>query len=126
MFLTSIENTERAVAQPSPLCHNETLAPACCGFSERPLCPPGHQPWSQPSTYAETVEQPASYPEVAQEEGKDSAAISNKQFMLFLLVTIFAVGLETYMGNVNWLLSARTSPKLISPHLSPSREGRHP
>lgn len=59
-------------------------------------------------------------------KGKDSAAISNKQFMLFLLVTIFVVGLETYIGNVNWLLSARTSPKLISPHLSPSREGRHP
>lgn len=70
MFLTSIESTERAVAQPSPLCHNETLAPACCGFSERPLCPPGHQPWSQRGTYAETVGQPASYPEVAQEEGE--------------------------------------------------------
>lgn len=45
---------------------------------------------------------------------KDLAAVNKEQFMLFLLASTFAVPHETYLGNMNCLLSAGTFPKLTS------------
>lgn len=45
---------------------------------------------------------------------KDLAAVNKEQFMLFLLASTFVVPHETYLGNMNCLLSAWTFPKLTS------------
>lgn len=52
---------------------------------------------------------------VPKNKGKDLAAVSKEQFMLFLLATTFAVPHETCLGNMNCLLSAENFPKLTSP-----------
>lgn len=107
--------------------HDKPLALVCWVFSEHP---PGHQPWSESPTkpiHVESAGQPAPYPEVPKNKGKDSAA--KEQFTLFLSATTFAVAPETYVGNTNCLLPAGTFPKLTSPQHErlnvprPAREG---
>lgn len=52
--------------------------------------------------------------ELRKNKGKNLAAVSKEQFMLFLLATTFAAPHETYLGNKNCLLSAENFPKLTS------------
>jgi len=75
-FLTSFENMVKDSATALfPHC-DETLALGCCGFSEHP---PGHWPWSGRRTkHAETVGQPAPYPEAAQEQGEGLSSCKQK------------------------------------------------
>lgn len=76
---TSTENTEKDSATALPPCHDKTLTPACCGFSEHPA---GHQLWSEsPSKHmrVETAGQPAPCPEVAQEQGEGLSSCEQKR-----------------------------------------------
>lgn len=76
---TPTDNMEEDSATALLPCHDKTLTPACCGFSEHPA---GHQPWSEsPSkhTRVETAGQPAPCPEVAQEQGEGLGSCEQKR-----------------------------------------------
>lgn len=90
------------------------LAPMCYGFPEQPAGPqPQSESQAQPGTWKLWSRQ-FLIQKMPKSKGKDLAAVSKEQFMLFLLASTFAAPHEIYLENMNCLLSAGNFPKLTS------------
>lgn len=92
--LPSAENMEKDSATALFPCHDNTLAPLCCGFPEQPA---GPQPWSEsPAQHMrmETVEETVPYPRVAQEQGEELGCCKQR--------AIHALSLSHHLCSSSW------------------------